>query len=159
MLKPVLSQMMNSSISLSHKILELMGHALKLEARYILYSSALSVYIHTHAHTHTHHTYIHTFLPIYSSVHPSVCMSLTLTTFSNQDPLFFVKHHQKMGRGYRDSYSTLRNIHYPPIPPDWEVKQGQCRCGEHVDGDSITLIYQDPTGGLQVRRNLHSACV
>ena len=48
------------------------------------------------------------------------------------------------------SLTTLRLLHYPPLPPDTEIKLGQLRCGEHVDYGSITLLFQDPNGGLQV---------
>ena len=31
-----------------------------------------------------------------------------------------------------------------------EIKPGQLRCGEHMDYGSITLLFQDPSGGLRV---------
>lgn len=31
-----------------------------------------------------------------------------------------------------------------------EVKPGQVRCGEHSDYGSITLLFQDDVGGLEV---------
>jgi len=37
------------------------------------------------------------------------------------------------------------------LPPTFAVEPGQLRCGEHVDYGSITLLFQDPNGGLQVR--------
>jgi len=44
----------------------------------------------------------------------------------------------------------MRFCYYPPLPPDWEIKPGQMRCGEHVDYGSLTLLFQDPSAGLQV---------
>ena len=55
-----------------------------------------------------------------------------------------------MGLGSDHSYTTLRLLYYPPLQPDIEFKPGQLRCGEHVDYGSITLLFQDPNGGLQV---------
>ena len=67
-----------------------------------------------------------------------------------QDPQYFVKAHQKMGQGQSESYTTMRVLYYPPLPPSSEIKPGQLRCGEHVDYGSVTLLFQDPNGGLQV---------
>ena len=70
--------------------------------------------------------------------------------YNTQDPQYFVKAHSKMGLGSDHSYTTLRLLYYPPLQPDIEIKPGQLRCGEHVDYGSITLLFQDPSGGLQV---------
>ena len=67
-----------------------------------------------------------------------------------QDPHYFVKAHQKMGEGHNENYTTMRTLYYPPLPPSSEIKPGQLRCGEHVDYGSVTLLFQDPNGGLQV---------
>ncbi|XP_022085762.1 UPF0676 protein C1494.01-like [Acanthaster planci] len=63
-----------------------------------------------------------------------------------EDPLYFVKHHQKAGK---DSAMTLRTLYYPPLS-SFKVKEQQVRCGEHSDFGSVTLLFQQ-TPGLLVR--------
>ncbi|XP_077972281.1 uncharacterized protein LOC120339035 [Styela clava] len=48
------------------------------------------------------------------------------------------------------NFTTLRSLHYPPIPNNVALKPGQLRLGEHCDYGSFTLIFQDNVGGLQV---------
>ena len=70
--------------------------------------------------------------------------------FHWKDPLFFVKNHQNLTDDITPSYTTARVLYYPPLPSSSHIKPGQLRCGEHVDYGSITLLFQDPSGGLQV---------
>lgn len=42
----------------------------------------------------------------------------------------------------------LRLLHYPPLPNS--IAQEQIRAGEHTDYGSITLLFQDPIGGLEI---------
>ena len=65
-----------------------------------------------------------------------------------QDFDYFVKQHSLMGQGGKKNFTTLRLLYYPPLTAS--VKPGQLRCGEHVDYGSVTLLFQPPTGGLQV---------
>ncbi|MEM9922760.1 MAG: 2-oxoglutarate and iron-dependent oxygenase domain-containing protein [Cyanobacteria bacterium P01_D01_bin.50] len=44
---------------------------------------------------------------------------------------------------------TLRLLHYPPVQQ--APKLGQLRIGEHSDYGSITLLFQDEIGGLEVQ--------
>ena len=44
---------------------------------------------------------------------------------------------------------TFRALHYPPLQTP--SKPGQVRAGEHSDYGSITLLFQDDVGGLEVQ--------
>lgn len=61
-----------------------------------------------------------------------------------------MKHHQGLISTTTSSYTTARVLYYPPLSSISNIKPGQLRCGEHVDYGSITLLFQDPYGGLQV---------
>lgn len=58
---------------------------------------------------------------------------------------------------YFDPYTdggdnTLRLLHYPSVPKSVFTKNNmQVRAGEHTDYGSITLLFQDDRGGLQVK--------
>jgi len=54
------------------------------------------------------------------------------------------------GIGNLDNATALRLLYYPPLPEKSDVKPGQVRCGEHSDYGSITLLFQDDVGGLEV---------
>ena len=51
-----------------------------------------------------------------------------------------------------DSLSTLRLLHYPPQPPTKIAQPGEVKlcCTPHTDSGILTLLHQDPTGGLEV---------
>ncbi|KAI9834901.1 MAG: hypothetical protein M1838_005452 [Thelocarpon superellum] len=61
-----------------------------------------------------------------------------------------------LGESYFDEYTdggdnNLRLLHYPATPKEVFAKnKGQVRAGEHSDYGSITLLFQDARGGLQV---------
>ncbi|MBD2208161.1 isopenicillin N synthase family oxygenase [Calothrix sp. FACHB-1219] len=57
------------------------------------------------------------------------------------DDFFTSKHNQQN--------HTLRLLHYPPLTTT--PKPGQVRAGEHSDYGSITLLFQDNIGGLEVQ--------
>jgi isopenicillin N synthase-like dioxygenase len=48
--------------------------------------------------------------------------------------------------------NTLRLLHYPPVLKSvFKDNPGQVRAGEHSDYGSITLLFQDHVGGLEVK--------
>ncbi|KAM3506146.1 hypothetical protein MY10362_002532 [Beauveria mimosiformis] len=55
--------------------------------------------------------------------------------------------------GFVDSAdNTLRLLHYPQVKANvFKNNVGQLRAGEHTDYGSVTLLFQDDRGGLQVR--------
>ena len=46
--------------------------------------------------------------------------------------------------------TTLRLPYYPPIDNLGDIAENKLRCGEHADYGTITLLFQDQAGGLQV---------
>ncbi|MEO0537925.1 MAG: 2OG-Fe(II) oxygenase family protein [Cyanobacteria bacterium P01_A01_bin.123] len=48
-------------------------------------------------------------------------------------------------------YSTVRLLHYPPVPE--AVEPGTIRAGAHSDYGTITLLFQDDVGGLEILHN------
>lgn len=47
-----------------------------------------------------------------------------------------------------ENKTTLRLLYYPAL--EQQLKEGQSRCGEHSDYGTITLLFQDSVGGLEV---------
>jgi len=62
-----------------------------------------------------------------------------------------------MDEDFFDSYTdagdnTLRLLHYPSVKKSlWKQNPNQVRAGEHSDYGSITLLFQDDIGGLEVK--------
>lgn len=62
-----------------------------------------------------------------------------------------------LGEAYFDDFvrvgdNTLRLLHYPPVKREvFEKNKDQVRAGAHSDYGSITLLFQDMRGGLQVQ--------
>ncbi|KAJ5558402.1 hypothetical protein N7535_008612 [Penicillium sp. DV-2018c] len=51
-----------------------------------------------------------------------------------------------------DGDNDLRLLHYPPVSKEvFRQNPNQVRAGEHSDYGSVTLLFQDRHGGLQVR--------
>ena len=49
-----------------------------------------------------------------------------------------------------DSLSTLRLLHYPPVSAS---RHQELICTPHTDSGILTLLHQDPTGGLEVKND------
>ncbi|KAK4247340.1 oxygenase [Corynascus novoguineensis] len=51
-----------------------------------------------------------------------------------------------------DRDNTLRLLHYPAVRKDvFKINPGQVRAGAHSDYGSVTFLFQDARGGLQVQ--------
>ena len=62
-----------------------------------------------------------------------------------------------LGPGYFDDFvrrgdNTLRLLHYPAVPAGGFEGGKRVRAGAHSDFGSLTLLFQDQRGGLQVER-------
>ncbi|KAK2150675.1 hypothetical protein NP493_2747g00000 [Ridgeia piscesae] len=64
------------------------------------------------------------------------------------DPSYFSRLHAKSSA---NNSTTLRCLFYSPLSHGTVVKPNQIRCGEHSDYGSITLLFQDDAGGLELR--------
>ncbi|KAJ3293858.1 hypothetical protein HDU79_011797 [Rhizoclosmatium sp. JEL0117] len=54
--------------------------------------------------------------------------------------------------------NTLRLLHYPPVLPT-QITDTSRRCGAHTDYGSVTFLFQDNVGGLEVLDNESGAFV
>lgn len=62
----------------------------------------------------------------------------------------------KLHPGYFNAFCdnrdhNLRLLHYPSVPKTVLDKKDQTRAGAHTDYGTLTLLFQDDVGGLQVR--------
>jgi isopenicillin N synthase-like dioxygenase len=72
---------------------------------------------------------------------------LSLLAVSLKKPADHFAHYLK------DSLSTLRLLHYPPQPSATSgtaKREPKLCCTPHTDSGILTLLHQDPTGGLEV---------
>ncbi|XP_069138904.1 uncharacterized protein [Argopecten irradians] len=65
------------------------------------------------------------------------------------DKHYLRKCHQLISK--KGNITLMRNNYYPPIPTDREINPIQARIGEHSDYGSLTLLYQDNVGGLEIQ--------
>ena len=53
--------------------------------------------------------------------------------------------------GKKGNPTALRSLYYPPLPADLNFTSGAIRCGEHTDYGTVTFLFQDDDGGLDVK--------
>lgn len=76
-----------------------------------------------------------------------ICDALSLAIGLEKD--FFRKNHALMGT---DGNATImRSNFYPALSPEKVIQPGQVRIGEHADYGTLTLLYQDMIGGLEMK--------
>lgn len=46
--------------------------------------------------------------------------------------------------------NQIRLLHYPPVPAEELESQRMARCPAHTDWSTITMLFQDDCGGLEV---------
>ncbi|KAK4308508.1 hypothetical protein Pmani_019793 [Petrolisthes manimaculis] len=78
---------------------------------------------------------------------PRLLTAIALALDQERD--FFTLNHQKLQTMSACNTSTMRLNFYPPVPPNTPEKS--VRCGTHTDYGTITLLFQDSMGGLQVQ--------
>ena len=64
-------------------------------------------------------------------------------------PIHFFRDAHKL-IGQKGNPTNIRSLYYPPILPGTATKAGQLRSGEHSDFGTLTLVFQDEIGGLEV---------
>jgi len=77
--------------------------------------------------------------------------SSSANTISNhcwKDEHYFEKRHSL--RHTSETYTCGKVFYYPAVTE--QLEENQSRCASHADETSITLLYQDEIGGLQVMR-------
>ena len=62
----------------------------------------------------------------------------------------FLRSRHKYIDDIQKNATTLRLLYYPSIENEEDILDKQLRCGEHSDYGTITLLFQDEAGGLQV---------
>lgn len=64
------------------------------------------------------------------------------------DTEYYVNIHSDVGNRDRNG-TSLRTLYYPAVRSDLVTSESR-RCGEHTDYGTITLLFQDQIGGLEV---------
>jgi len=79
-----------------------------------------------------------------------VLLKLIARALGLQDEEHFVPLHKNIEDSSIPNYTQLRTLFYPQVPEELGLKPGVVRCAEHTDYGTLTLLFQDSMGGLQV---------
>lgn len=64
-----------------------------------------------------------------------------------------VKRHKNTRDRAMPTQTVMRSSMYSPLPDSvGKLEEGAVRCGEHCDWHTITLLFQDMIGGLEVNK-------
>jgi isopenicillin N synthase-like dioxygenase len=67
------------------------------------------------------------------------------------DADFFIKMHRALDDDKIRSFNVMRSNYYMPLE-DEKIPEGAMRLGEHMDWGTLTLLFQDTTGGLDAKK-------
>jgi len=68
-----------------------------------------------------------------------------------EDEDFFIKRHTNLGDLSVQTQTQMRSMFYDTLASNMHIPPNAIRCGEHSDWGSITLLFQDNVGGLEVQ--------
>ncbi|CAG7728927.1 unnamed protein product [Allacma fusca] len=94
-----------------------------------------------------------TLLELKQACHPLIDLlnRILARSLKLEDGDYFYSNSKWMRDDSVRSMSSLRSLYYPPIRDDSTVLPGTVRCAEHTDYGTLTLLFQDSIGGLQVK--------
>jgi isopenicillin N synthase-like dioxygenase len=70
-----------------------------------------------------------------------------------EDEEYLLKIHQNVEDDKMFSKSTIRCLYYPALPDDQPIPANGIRCREHTDFGTLTMIFQDSVGGLEMKHD------
>lgn len=93
-----------------------------------------------------------TLLALRESCHPLIhFLNRILAKALKLDNLnYFCENSKWMKDENHPTMSAFRALYYPAIPDASKIQPGTVRCAEHTDYGTLTLLFQDQIGGLEV---------